>query len=80
MAGLLRTDVVLIETVKNMMGSFDKRAKLARGFGLSLDSFDAYLNGQLALSDALARSSSKVKPSTGTSTSRGFFSLTLSEC
>jgi transcriptional regulator with XRE-family HTH domain len=57
LCGLLRTDIVLIETVRNKMGSFDKRKKLAKGFGLSLDWFDAYLDGQLALADALARSS-----------------------
>lgn len=61
LCGLLRTDIVLIETVRNKMGSFDKRAKLARGFGLSIDAFDAFLSGAISKADTIKRSTREVR-------------------
>lgn len=56
LSAMRRTDVVLVESDRNKASSHDKRAKLARGFGLSIDDFDAYVRGDISVAEALRAS------------------------
>ena len=60
--GLRRDQVCHIERGDNLASSNAVRAGLAKGFGLSRDDTDAYLEGRISLKAALRR----LSPSTGT--------------
>jgi transcriptional regulator with XRE-family HTH domain len=50
-----RVRVAKVESGKNQASSYAMRNALAKGFGLCIDDFDAYLDGRLAVADAVAR-------------------------
>lgn len=50
-----RTYVAKVEIGLNQLTSYELRAALAKGFGLSLEEFDAYLDGRLSVDEAARR-------------------------
>ena len=59
------TYVARVETGANKLTSHTMRVAFARGFGLSVEDLDAYLEGRLSLTQAVRRSRA-VPPATGT--------------
>ncbi|MFO0651490.1 MAG: helix-turn-helix transcriptional regulator [Polyangiales bacterium] len=55
-----RTYVAKVEIGLNQLTSYELRAALAKGFGLSLEEFDAYLDGRLSV-DEVARRGEEVE-------------------
>jgi transcriptional regulator with XRE-family HTH domain len=53
LSGLGRIAIVKIEGGHNQLSSFEARAKLARGFGLSIEQLCAMLDGSLSPSEAM---------------------------
>lgn len=52
---LRRAYVAKVEIGLNLATSYELRAALAKGFGLSLEEFDAYLDGRLSVDEAVRR-------------------------